>query len=135
MRIYVASGFVNWRNVRLLQQYLEKCGATITADWTEGAEAHFDGVEETNESLSDVCEQDMRGVASCTAMVLWLPGARGAHVELGVALALEKPVILIANAKTLEGGAGYSCPFYHHRLVKVVPPGSFDDVKDALIAA
>ena len=46
-------------------------------------------------------------------LLVLLPGGYGTHVEIGVALALEKPVILHApNRETLA--APYPCIFHYH---------------------
>jgi len=52
-------------------------------------------------------------------VIALLPGGRGTHVEIGAALALDKPVILYApDRKTLD--TPYPCPFHYHPAVKLL---------------
>jgi nucleoside 2-deoxyribosyltransferase len=62
---------------------------------------------------------EIAAVREADALVVLLPGGYGTHVEIGAALALEKPVILHApNRETLD--MPYPCIFHYHPLVKLL---------------
>ena len=63
-----------------------------------------------------------------------LPGGRGTHAELGMAIAFRKPVILIATDDQLLAGADErTCAFYSHLHVERVD--SIGALPDALARA
>jgi nucleoside 2-deoxyribosyltransferase len=71
------------------------------------------------EGFAEVALKEIAGVRDADALIVLLPGGFGTHVEIGAALALEKPVILHApDAKTLE--TPYRCIFHHHPAVKLL---------------
>lgn len=134
MKIYVASKFSNWRAVRDLYSSLRADGWEITQDWTLDAERFFvGGLVETDDVLSQAALDDMSGVISADVVVLWLPAARGGHVELGMALALHKPVVIYSSPEALDGDSGYACPFYLAPGVTIVDINEgFDGLRQAV---
>ena len=66
-----------------------------------------------------VAVAELKGVRDADVLVVLLPGGYGTHVEIGAALALGKPVILLApDHKTLE--TPYLCVFHYHPAVKLL---------------
>lgn len=96
MRIYVASSLNNKANVCALYQYLGRLGHTITYDWTVHG-----GVNDP-ESLKTICLKEFNGVVDCDLLVMLMPARLGSHVELGVALALARPVIIVTEGNDFE---------------------------------
>jgi nucleoside 2-deoxyribosyltransferase len=54
--------------------------------------------------------REMDAVHAADALVILEPGRRGAYIEVGVALACDKPVIVLFDDKTMDDVL--SCPFY-----------------------
>ena len=48
---------------------------------------------------------DLRGIEKADALIVLLPGKEGTHIELGYALALDLPVLIV-------GTVTRQCPFY-----------------------
>ena len=68
---------------------------------------------------------EIAAVEEADVLIVLLPGGYGTHVEIGVALALGKPVILHApDQETLD--TPYPCIFHYHPLVTLLPPGVLD---------
>lgn len=93
MKIYVASGLENVENARSLCTRLKIADHTITYEWMKHG-AVWDKGERV---VRDVATQEMSGVRHADVVVVLLPGGRGTHVELGAALALGKPVIIVSD--------------------------------------
>src|SRR5271166_1321617 len=74
---------------------------------------------QSHSGYADVALAELAGVREADVLIVLLPGGFGTHVEIGAALALEKPVILHApDQKTLE--TPYRCIFHHHPGVKIL---------------
>jgi hypothetical protein len=81
--------------------------------------------EKNTERYGDIAQQEIDGIRDADVIVVMLPGGFGTHVEIGAALALGKPVILLSpDQKTLE--TPYPCIFYHHAAVKLIVSESVD---------
>lgn len=107
MKIYLASSFLNKYNAREAMNFLEDHNHRITYDWT----AH----EETTSTavLQRESVEDLQGVKDADAFILLLPGRRGSASELGAALALGKPCIIVGGVNLFDS------VYYNHPLVRV----------------
>jgi hypothetical protein len=117
---YVASGLANADRVGNLVRELESYGWTCTYDWTLAEISPTEGSVGTPEEKEQIAWHEINGVIEADIMVLWLPGGRGAHVELGAALSSMIPVLLVYDKEEdLRGGSGfgYECIFYLHERV------------------
>jgi hypothetical protein len=112
---YVAGAAVNWPAVRRVQTALRNLGVHITHDWTEDIYTGKYNAEGalTPRILRGLAALDFAGVKAADFVVVLLPAARGSHVELGLAIALGKPVFLLSKLGDLQDAAGTGCPFYH----------------------
>ncbi|RIU93382.1 group-specific protein [Oceanobacillus picturae] len=88
MKYYIASSFQNKENVQAVSQYLFSKGHVNTYDWTLNERAN------TVEQLERIGTLEKQAVADCDLFILYLPGGKGSHVELGLALAYGKKVIM-----------------------------------------
>jgi len=100
-KIYVASSLYNKTNVKALYKYLAYLQCTITYDWTTHG-----GVND-EASLKEIGLKEYQGVVDCDVLVMLMPARLGSHVELGIALALCKPVIIITNGEDFEKKSFY----------------------------
>ncbi|SEP59635.1 Nucleoside 2-deoxyribosyltransferase [Virgibacillus subterraneus] len=88
MNFYVASGFANIEQVQYVTQKLQSRGYNLTYDWTRNQRAT------SKQALRTIGELEKEAVLNCDFFILLLPGGKGSHTELGMALALEKRVYI-----------------------------------------
>ena len=107
--IYIASSLDNIERVRELQVIAKDLGWHISYDWTKHGRV-FEQYE-----LQDCAILEAYGVGNADTLVIILPGGRGTHVELGMAIASGKRIILFMDPSHLKD----PCAFYHHPLVTI----------------
>lgn len=109
--IYIASRLENALQVQELRDSLAVHGVFLTYDWTRHGSVQSDGVDR----MREVAQNEADGVRRARVLVALLPGGRGTHVEIGIALGRRIPVLLVG-----EQPGPYECAFYHHPLVERV---------------
>lgn len=90
VKCYVASKYENKEDVRKLMYALIEHGHTITEDWTHS-------LEENNNNAAVACWQ---GVVNCEVFIGLFDKPyqfKGAYVELGIAIALHKIIVIIGH--------------------------------------
>lgn len=101
MNIYVAAPLICWQQARDIQNFLRQIGHSITHDWTCDAELATGG-KEPAEKPGDIAILCQLGVEKCDGVVALLSPlvtTQGVWVELGMAMALEKPcAVMIPSA-------------------------------------
>ena len=103
MKVFVSGKFEDGKNVRKLMDKIENLGHTITYDWTKDEE-NAEGYPIINTI------NDTRGVQICDTYVgrfIETNNYKGALVEFGIALGLEKRILIIGHAVD-------SCIFTNH---------------------
>ena len=85
----------------------------MTYDWTTAG-----GPAASTETLAEICQAEVDGVLSADRVIFLMPGGRGTHVELGLALASGKPVSMWSETESVFTPEGRTSVFYHHRLVR-----------------
>ncbi len=106
MKIYVAGKWEERNICKGVMAALEDSGCKITHDWTASDE---------KENLAQSALDDINGVKNADVLVfIAIEGHhyRGSFVEMGAALALGKPVIVVGAATDVE-----TCIFINHPLV------------------
>ncbi|KKN74989.1 hypothetical protein LCGC14_0384910 [marine sediment metagenome] len=107
MKFYVAGKWEDRKNCRKLMDKIQDLGHAISYDWTTG--------EETDEGYPIVnAINDTRGVQVSDVYVgrfIDKNNYKGALVELGIALGLNKRIFIIGHAID-------SCIFCHHPSVR-----------------
>jgi len=90
MRFYIASKLENYEQVKSLARLLKLFGWEHTYDWTVRG-----SIKETNiETLKSVGQKEYDGVKNADIVIVLTPQGRGTHVELGMAIALNKVVYI-----------------------------------------
>lgn len=110
-RFYVASSFRNVVNVRYVAQTLESKGYVNTYDWIQNASARDVGTV----ALGDLCsigQHERDAVMAADVVVILLPGGKGTHVELGIAIAQGRRTILYSPEEVINNLETTST-FYH----------------------
>lgn len=85
------------KNCDLVNYYskaLKENGLEQTYDWTL-----FSGGDASRKDLIKYAESESQSVADSDFVVILLPAGRGAHIELGMALALNKTVFLCSHSR------------------------------------
>jgi hypothetical protein len=113
MRIYLASGLENLPRAKEVRDLLLVAGHTITYDWM----AHGPAGDKGESHMARIAEAECRGVKDADCVVVLLPGGRGTHAELGMALALNKAVLLWDESATTWQVSNSTCAFYWHPCV------------------
>jgi nucleoside 2-deoxyribosyltransferase len=126
MKFYIASSFDNKEAVRALASFLIKEGFTQTYDWTKNERAV------TLEDLARIGEEEKNAVISADFFILLLPGGKGSHVELGIALALGKRIYIYSPEDEVNDFAT-ATTFYHVSNVKRFT-GSIEEFVEKLIS-
>lgn len=98
--------------VRQVYSELIKRSHTITYDW---AASEDKGIVWDEDKRREVADLEIRGVAEADVLVFLVPGGRGAHVEMGVALGFGIPVLMCYKDEPK-----FSL-FYHDILVTKFP--------------
>mgnify|MGYP000405534167 CR=1 FL=1 len=83
LKVYIAASLGGLDEAKAVMQAVRQAGGHITYDWTEGGR-----VTDLATDAPRVSSAEIEGVRAADVLVLLIPGGRGAHVELGAALAL-----------------------------------------------
>lgn len=114
MKVYIATGLANARQHNRLRDELQRLGVGLTYDWT----THGAVFERGRGGMRQVAYDESQGVLAADLVVVLLPGGRGTHAEMGMAIAGGKQVVLCgAGSDALDGPE--ACAFYHHPLVRI----------------
>ena len=103
---YVASRVENISQVRIVQHELTSRGMRLLYDWT----THGSLASASNEDITRAVLAETDAAKSAKLLVVLLPGGRGTHSELGLALGgAAEHVVLVGEADF--------CLFYKHPKV------------------
>lgn len=120
MTFYIASGVENAARVNEAAAVLTKLGHRRTYNWTLDGSVKGGAVQKKQSVARLACD----GVLSASLFVLLLPGAKGTHAELGMALAKaslvssEMRVLVWSETSGPFDGTDGFCVFYHHPAVE-----------------
>lgn len=122
MNFYVASSFHNIKQVRDVSERLKRKGYIHTYDWTQNGRAS------TVEELKKIGEEERQAIIESDLILVLLPGGKGSHVELGIALGLNKRVILYSPYNEVSD-FDQTTTFYHLSEVEVCT-GTVEELVD-----
>jgi nucleoside 2-deoxyribosyltransferase len=111
MKFYIASRLENASNVRELADKLEALGYQHTYDWT----VHGSVQDQGEARMEEVARNEARGIYESDVAIVLLPGGRGTHCEIGLALGFGKDVWIV-GPRCDESGR--ECAFYYCPQVK-----------------
>lgn len=120
MKFYVASSFINKEQVRYVNQKLIDVGFIHTYDWTKNNRAS------SLSELENIGVKEKNAVKDSDFVVILLPGGKGSHIELGLALAGDKKVFLYSPNDEINN-VSLTSTFYHLPEVEKVI-GTLDDL-------
>lgn len=110
MRFYIATRLERAEIHNRVRDELVERGDVITYDWTKHGSVQREG----HARIAEVAAAEMQGVADADVVIVLLPGGRGTHAELGMAIALGKFVIVVGlPSGDWFSDSGNTCAFYH----------------------
>ncbi|WP_054707615.1 hypothetical protein [Bacillus sp. JCM 19041] len=122
MKYYIASSFANISQVCSLNQTLSEMGHSVTYDWTKNERTTIIA------NMNRIAQLEKAAVLESDIFIMLLPAGRGSHIEYGMALATDKPIILYSpQNEVLE------TTFYHMPNVQIVTGNDRELVK-AIVA-
>ncbi|MEK4566833.1 group-specific protein [Alkalihalobacillus sp. FSL R5-0424] len=122
---YIGSSFRNIEQVRLVAQTLIKEGFIQSYDWTE-----WENVQSVEE-LTSIGEQEKEAIIGSDFMIFILPLGKSSHVELGIALGIQKPIYLYSHTDKVFT-PNQTSSFYHVEGVERFS-GSIENFLDVLL--
>ncbi len=105
MRVFVASSFLNKRKASELEDLLKIKGYDVVSTWVK----HSKDIGMRNAALDDI-----RGLMKADVLVILWPGRFGTNTELGMAIMLHIPVIMLGRVPMRRS------VYFHHPAVTVV---------------
>ncbi|MBM6617554.1 nucleoside 2-deoxyribosyltransferase [Bacillus suaedaesalsae] len=121
MKFYIASGLQNKETVQQVSMVLCEKGHHHTYDWTKNDNA------DSFEKLSIIGEAEKKGVQEADVLIALLPGGKGTHIEIGIAIGMNKPVYIYTEFRINDPLS--SCTFYHIEGVTMIS----DNINELLI--
>ncbi len=126
MKVYIGAKFSNSDKVIHLSKCLEEYGVFNSYNWAACLKE-----EETKEDLIESSIKEMEAIKDSDCVIFLLPLGRGSHVELGMALACNKNVILCSeNEEMLENDPinFYELP----EITKVI--GDYNNIHENIVS-
>lgn len=111
MKYYIASSFANKEIVRLTIKSLNNLGFINTYNWTLNEKA------DNKLKLKNIGIEELNAVKDADILIAILPGGKGTHIEMGIAIGFNKPVLIAYFNKELIS-VDNSATFYHLDNVK-----------------
>lgn len=93
IRFYVATTFDNWPEAKRYADALEAAGMTLALDWWKYHPANMPSTFRPD--LSAIALAEVAAIVSSSVLIVLMPGGRGTHTELGVAIASGASVVLV----------------------------------------
>ena len=90
-KVYVASSLLNKERAAHVMNIFRNHGAEVTHDWTTHGQVF------SEEELRKYGEDEYRGVVDSNVLFFIQPGRSGAHVELGIGIALNKTIVILSD--------------------------------------
>lgn len=118
-KVYIASRLENAAAVRELRDELAKRDVALTYDWTAHGSVQGQGAER----MREVAHAEAKGVEDADLVIVLLPGGRGTHVEIGIAIGNGVDILLVGEQEPNVQGA-HDCAFYNHDHSFRVPAGA-----------
>ena len=125
MKVYIGAKFGNMDKVISLSKRLEEKDIINNYNWALDLKE-----EESEDDLIESAKKELKAIKESDCVIFLLPLGRGSHVELGMALACDKQVILCGESNELFEND----PINFYKLpgiIKIVD--SYDKMEDKII--
>lgn len=121
----MASSFRNIDAVHYVTIQLTSKGYIHTYDWTKNAKAKSEK-SFTLEDLQEIGQYEKNAVLESDLVIVLLPGGKGTHIELGIALGHGKRIYLYSLDGTMDDFENTSTFYHLHEVEKCY--GTLDDL-------
>lgn len=120
MKFYIASGLENVETVKKVAAALKAAGYTQTYDWAVHGSVQGRG----ERIIRKVGHAEKEGVLAADLLVALLPGGRGTHMEMGIALgAGNKRILLCADSENrLMQDCRVCALYYNGEIERIIGP-------------
>ena len=115
MKVYIATKLENWQAHNEVRDWLLRAGHRISYDWTTHGPVFGKGLA----TVREVAVLEFEGVKAADIVIVLWPGGRGTQTELGMAIALQKPVYFVSTVEAHHQSTKETCAFYHHPSVRL----------------
>lgn len=126
MKFYVGSGMKNCELVNYYAKLLKENGWEQTHDWVKNIS---DDVSRND--MIKYASLESQGIVDSDVVIILLPAGRGAHIELGMAMALNKQIFLCSNTKE-EFSIENTVAFYELSKITQLVGNAEENVKKIL---
>lgn len=126
MKFYIGSGFKNCELVNYYSKVLQENGWEHTYNWTKNISNN-----PTVEDLIKYSKLEQNAIIDADVIIILLPAGRGTHIELGMALALNKKIFL-CSASEDEFSIENTVNFYQLPQIKRVVGDADDNIKQII---
>lgn len=126
MKFYIGSGMKNWELVNNYAKLLKENGWKQTHDWVKNISDDI-----SRDDMIKYASLESQGVADADVVIMLLPGGRGAHIELGMAMALNKKIFLCSTTEE-EFSIENTVAFYELSKITQLVGNIEDNVKKIL---
>lgn len=92
MKFYIGSGLKNYKLVNYYAKILKENGLQETYNWVKNIKNDI-----TKKDLEKYAREETQAIVNSDIIIILLPAGRGTHVELGMALALNKKIFLCSE--------------------------------------
>ena len=106
MKFYIGSGMKHCELVNYYSKILKENGWQQTYDWVKNINDDVD-----IKDLIKYAKMEKQGIVDSDVVIILLPAGRGAHIELGMALSLNKKIFLCSTTKE-EFSIEHTVAFY-----------------------
>lgn len=112
---YIATGLENFELHNQVRDRLKPYNIKLTYDWTTHGSLKHTSVER----LKEGARAEIDGVLEADFVIVLLPGGRGTHTELGMAIAAQKDIFMYDPGHQREGWevGTNTCIFYFDEAV------------------
>lgn len=126
MKFYVGSGMKNWELVNYYAKLLKENGWEQTYDWVKNIS---DDV--SKDDMIKYASLESQGIIDADVVIILLPAGRGAHIELGMSMALNKKIFLCSTTEE-EFSILNTVAFYELPKITQLVGNADDNVKKIL---
>lgn len=126
MKFYVGSGMKNCELVNYYAKLLKEKGWEQTHDWVKNVSDDI-----SRDDMIRYASLESQGIIDSDVVIILLPAGRGAHIELGMAMALNKKIFLCSTTKE-EFSIENTVAFYELPKITQLVGNADDNVKKIL---
>lgn len=126
-KFYIATSLSRAKEHNIVRDILLLKKWEITYDWT----LHGSVKKTSFERLKDVGLKMTQGVLEADVVIVLLPGGKGTHTELGMAIAKNKRIVIHSPSNNCFSLCNETIAFYHQKNILQFT-GLLTDIADVL---